>query len=115
MDNRETERIGEMERMVDSRVNDIIKESHGELLKEIGGMISQIGGSNSSLLSQSKTLIIDAPTFKRTYISNEEQFKQNAKILEKLELAECSTVAQNPQQAKESIIEGNTKIKMGKK
>ena len=90
----------DVQALVDGKVQDAMQANNAELLRSIGDMISKISQpSPSPALSP-----LDAPKFKRK--SNEEQFKQNAKVLSKLEEVESNINSQNIQDAKQSLIEG---------
>ena len=80
------------------------------MLKGIGDLVSQIrsnqNNNNEAQLSKINTLLTagDFPKFKRK--SNEEQFKQNTKVLCKLEEVEKSLENKNVEKGKENILEG---------
>ena len=93
--------------LVNNRVKDVIQESHGNLLREIGGLIDKISYPSSSA-SSSSISSLDAPKFKRK--SNEEQFKQNSKVIARLEHAELNMDSQRITEAKNDIIEGRQMI-----
>ena len=95
----------EIHSLVKTTVREAVKISHSELLRDIGSMIQQISSpASSSLNSSTYHSVLDAPKFKRR--SNVEQFKQNSKVMAKLDLAESHIEKQNIADAKESIIEG---------
>ena len=77
-----------LDALVAGKVNDAMSASQTELMKGIGDLFSQISSNqnsnNEAQLSKISSLLTtgDFPKFKRK--SNEEQFKQNAKVLCKL-------------------------------
>ena len=101
----------QLDEMVTSKVKDAVCASQAELLKGIGDLFSQISSSqndsNEEQLNKISSLLSsgDYPKFKRK--SNEEQFKQNAKVMFKLDEAEKSLELNNVEKSKESIVEGN--------
>jgi hypothetical protein len=66
-------------------------------------MLSKISDKPSSAIS-----ILNVPKFKRK--SNEEQFKLNAKVIDKLAVAQAAVETQDLSSAKDSIIQGKLKI-----
>jgi hypothetical protein len=92
-----------MERMVESKVKEVLDSNNQLLLKDIGEMLNKISATPSS----SNVNALEVPKFKRK--SNEEQFKYNSKVAVKLEQASASIASQNVDQAKENIIEGKRK------
>jgi len=72
-------------------------------LRRIDGMISQISVHPPAIHSLTPT-VVEKPSFKRK--SNEEQFKQNAKVYSKLQEAEGHVNSENLAAAKQSIMEG---------
>ena len=99
-----------LDAMVAGKVKDAMSASQTELMKGIGDLFSQISSNqnsnNEAQLSKISSLLTtgDFPKFKRK--SNEEQFKQNAKVLCKLDDAEKSLEVRNVDKAKESVLEG---------
>ena len=89
----------QLDEMVTSKVKDAVCASQAELLKGIGDLFSQISSSqndsNEEQLNKISSLLSsgDYPKFKRK--SNEEQFKQNAKVMFKLDEAEKSLELNN--------------------
>ena len=79
-------------------VQEKIQRNNGELLKEMESLIKQISGNKIH------NVIKETPKFKRK--SNEEQFKQNEKVINKLQEAETSLQSGNIAEVKDSIIEG---------
>ena len=75
----------QIEQIVTDQVKSAISASQADLMKGIGDLFSQISAnqnnSNDAQLSKISTLLTtgDFPKFKRR--SNEEQFKQNSKVL----------------------------------
>lgn len=100
----------EMEEAVQAKVKAAMTESQTELLQNIGQMISQISEkqslSNDLQLTKLTSIISssDIPKFKRK--SNEEQYKQNAKVICKLDEAQESYDALNVDRGKDKIAEG---------
>ena len=92
----------EINSLVDSRVREFIKEAHRDLLKDIGVMFNKISAPVTT--SSASVSVVDAPKFKRR--SNEEQFRDNSKVITKLEQAESSIECEMVSQVKENIIEG---------
>lgn len=86
-----------IEGMIEDRVQSMLERNNQSLLKDIGAMMNKISHSSSSS-------VLDMPKFKRR--SNEEQFKQNAKIISHIEEAETALDSDNVPQAKESILQG---------
>ena len=91
-------------------MKDAISANPADLMKGIGDLFSQISAthnnSNEAQLSKNCTLLTsgDFPKFKHK--SNEEQYKQNAKVLCKLEEAEKCLENRNSDKGKENILEG---------
>ena len=89
----------QIEQIVTDKVKSAISASQADLMKGIGYLFSQISAnqnySNDAQLSKISTLLTtgDFPKFKRR--SNEEQFKQNSKVLCKLDEAEKSLESMN--------------------
>lgn len=93
-----------IQQMVESRVKEAVKESQGVLLEEIRTMFTKISAHSSVVNKSSVSSILEIPKFKRK--SNEEQFKQNSKVLEKLEQVGVAMQAEEYQVAHENITEG---------
>lgn len=101
----------QIDELVTNKVKDAVCASQADLLKGIGDLFSQISAtqnnSNEEQLSKISSLLSsgDYPKFKRK--SNEEQFKQNVKVMFKLDEAEKSLEMNNVEKSKENILEGN--------
>ena len=98
----EDEKIHEF---VEGKVTEAIKANNAELLQSISGMIDKISDNNKLPVHSD---IFSKPTFKRK--SNEEQYKQNHNVLQKLEGAEQLLDHQRVNEARTAIIVGKIYI-----
>lgn len=89
-----------MDKRIEQKIMEVMRTNNQELLGSISGMISKISDKPSSLL--------DIPKFKRK--SNEEQYKINSRVLEKIETAGSHVQAQNLTAAHEAIVQGKHNI-----
>ncbi|XP_060572473.1 integrase/recombinase xerD homolog [Ruditapes philippinarum] len=88
----------EMSGFIEEKVKEVVKANNEELLGSISNMLSKISDKPSSAIS-----ILNVPKFKRK--SNEEQFKLNAKVIDKLAVAQAAVETQDLSSAKDSIIQ----------
>ncbi len=79
-------------------VKKVVKENNDMLLANINSMISKISAKPSAVS------LLDAPRFKRK--SNEEQFKCNSKLIERLDDVQTSIHANDLASANQSLDEG---------
>ena len=91
-----------MECLIEGKVKEAIQINNNELLQNISAMINQISDKDKTQINNIYKNA--APTFKRK--SNENQFKQNANVLEKLGEAQQCLEGQRINDAKQSVIEG---------
>lgn len=84
--------------VIEEKVRAAVAIGNADLLKNISSMITQISAPVASSSRQSET-----PVFKRK--SNEEQYKLNSKVLDKIEDS-LSIIHSSPEQAKASLAEG---------
>ncbi|XP_053375561.1 uncharacterized protein LOC123541068 isoform X3 [Mercenaria mercenaria] len=94
----------EMSNFVEGKVKGVIQSNNRELLSSISNMIAKISDKSSSAIS-----VLDVPKFKRK--SNEEQFKLNAKVIQKIEGAHSAVESEDLSSAKEAIIQARDMLK----
>ncbi|XP_052809281.1 uncharacterized protein LOC128237738 [Mya arenaria] len=90
-----------MDKRIEQKIMEVMRTNNQELLGSISGMISKISDKPSSLL--------DIPKLKRK--SNEEQYKINSRVLEKIETAGSHVQAQNLTAAHEAIVQATELLK----
>ena len=103
------------EQIVTDKVKSAISASQADLMKGLGDLFSQIrpnqNNSNDAQLSKISTLLTigDFPKFKGR--SNEGLFKQNSKVLCKLDEVEKSLELMNVDKVRDDIMEAKDMIK----
>ncbi|XP_052256625.1 uncharacterized protein LOC127861933 [Dreissena polymorpha] len=102
----ETSESSGMKGYIEERIKDAVKSNNDALLSSISGMINKISG-------KSQCSFLDVPKFKRK--SNEEQYKNNAKILENIDIASTAIDSNNTQSAKEALIEAEKALRQRQK
>ena len=102
----------EVEDIVSDKINTAISSSQNQLLTEMSKLIStevkKISDNQKSLseLQLSKIASIASSDYKFKRKSNEEQYKVNKKVLEKIDDCDRNLTSSKVQEAKENLAEG---------